>query len=199
MHSECIEKKLKDGTLINVRESVSTDFEKFLEFFRSLPEEDRQYLRIDVTDPKYVRLRMNPGPFQWCWRIVAEKDGKIYGDATLCGHRNGWMRHAAEIRCIIHPDFRRKGLGALLLRELFLKCLSDKMEMIYCCVVPEQKTAITVLERLGFKRTMVRTNHIKDIQGRRRDLYIYSKNVPEMWDMLKSYMDRYDFDISVRH
>ena len=71
--------------------------------------------------------------------------------------------------------------------------------MIYCDVLPEQKSAIAVLERLGFKLAMIRPNHVKDMNDKKHDLYIYTKDVQEMWDLLKNYMDQYDFDISIKH
>jgi RimJ/RimL family protein N-acetyltransferase len=173
--------------------------DKSFEFFKSLPLEDRQYLRSDVTDIEQIKLRMNPGPFFSIWRLVAEEKGRIIADATVCRHVTGWMRHTSEIRCIIHPSYKRKGLGSLLIWELFQKTLSDKTHMVFCDVMPEQKAAIAVLERLGFKLSMIRPNHVKDISDKKHDLYIYTKNVQEMWDTLKSYMDQYDFDISIRH
>jgi RimJ/RimL family protein N-acetyltransferase len=193
------ETTLKDGTKLILRKIGVEDVDKSYEFFKNLPQEDRQYLRVDVLDKEQIKLRMDPGPFDWCWRIVAEKDNKIYADATVRSPVTGWMRHTSEIRCIIHPDFKRKGLGSLLIWELFQKTLAEKSHMVFCDVMPEQKAAIAVLERLGFKLSMIRPNHVKDISGNKHDLYIYTKNVQEMWDTLKSYMDEYDFDISIRH
>jgi RimJ/RimL family protein N-acetyltransferase len=193
------EMTLKDGSRITLREIQRDEIDKSYEFFKDLPLEDRQYLRIDVTDKEQIRRRLDPGPFQCIWRIVAEKDGKIYADATVCSHATGWMRHTSEIRCIIHPEYKRKGLGSLLIWELFQRTLTEKAHMVFCDVMPEQKAAIAVLERLGFKLSMIRPNHVKDIQGKKHDLYIYTKNVQEMWETLKSYMDEYDFDISIRH
>ncbi len=191
--------KLKDSSDITIRKMRPDDEEKSLEFFKSLPFEDRQYLRIDVTDPEILKKRMNPGPFYHYWRLVAERDNRIWGDATICSHATGWMRHAYEIRCIVHPDFKKKGLGSLLIWELFQKTLADKAEIVFCEAMPEQKGAVAVLEKLGFKKTLVRPNHVKDIKGDKHDLYIYTKDVNAMWDTLKSYMDGYDFDISTRH
>ena len=107
------------------------DEAKLLAFFRSLPMEVRQYLRMDVTLLENLRKRMNPGPFQRFFRLVAEQEGRIFADATLCGPVTGWMRHTCEIRCIVHPDFQNKGLGTHLLWELFQKSLSEKHYLVF--------------------------------------------------------------------
>ncbi|MGA1872519.1 MAG: hypothetical protein ACMUHY_02510, partial [Thermoplasmatota archaeon] len=41
------------------------------------------------------------------------------GDATLHRAKFGWFRHVGEIRLVTHPDYRRKGLGLLLAKEIF--------------------------------------------------------------------------------
>lgn len=194
-----LKKKLKDGTEVTIREMIPEDEEKSLAFFRSLPEEQRQYLRMDVTQVENIKQRMTPGPFLNCWRIVAEKDDAIWADATLCSKDTGWMRHTSEIRCIIHQDVKRNGLGSIMLWELFQRALSEGTHMVYCLVLPKQSAAIAVLDKLGFHKALVRPQHVKDLKGNKHDLHVYVKDVKEMWDTLKSYMDSFDFDISVRH
>jgi len=187
-----IKKKLSDGSEILIRKMTTDDVEKSLAFFQGLPFEERQYLRIDVTKRENIINRMNPGPFRWIWRIVAELDGDIVADATVSSRRSGWKRHVSDIRCIIHPDYQKKGLGMMLIRELFQKVLTEKGEMAYCEVMSEQKSAVKALEKLGFKREIVRPNHVKDINGELHDLYIYTKDVVQMWNTLQYHMDVYD-------
>lgn len=189
-----IVKSLKDGGKITIREMVMEDAEKSLAFFKSLPYEERQYLRMDVSKMESIKIRMNPGPFSSFWRIVAEQDDKIVADATVKRYPAGWKRHVSEIRCIVHPDFQQKGLGRILIRELFQKILQDKGEMAFCEVIPAQKSAIKVLERLGFELSLVRKNHVKDINGKTHDLCIYSKDVVQMWDLLQHHLDMYDME-----
>ena len=44
---------------------------------------------------------------------------KIVADGTLHTERYGWSTHVAEIRMVIDPEYRDKGLGRILLRELY--------------------------------------------------------------------------------
>ncbi|MFC2172749.1 GNAT family N-acetyltransferase [Acidobacteriota bacterium] len=187
-----MEVTLRNGATIAIREMLPEDEEKSFEFFKTLPEDERQYLRMDVTVLENIRRRMKTSGFQRCWRLIAETDDKIIADATLCGPAVGWMRHVSEIRSIIHPDYKRKGLGSILITELFQKAVADNVDFVFCEVMSAQKSAITALEKIGFTRELVRSNHVKDIHGVKHDLYIYVKDVHEMWDTLKNHMLEYD-------
>jgi ribosomal protein S18 acetylase RimI-like enzyme len=192
MKSYPLEKKLRDGKIITIREAHPGDEEKMLAFFKLLPKRDRQYLRMDVTKLEHIRNRMNPGPFMKIWRIVAAEEEQIRADATLCGYNTGWMRHVSEIRCIVHPEHQKRGIGAALMWELFQKTLNEKYDIVFSEVVPEQQAAIKVLENLGFTRAMVRPNHVRDLDGVHHDLYVYLLNVKMMWARLKNYFLKFD-------
>ena len=45
---------LKSGEKVTLRPMVREDEQKLLEFFLRLPEEDRLFLKNDVTDPKVI-------------------------------------------------------------------------------------------------------------------------------------------------
>ena len=194
MVGHALDHSLKDGTSVTIREMAPGDEGRSLRFFQSLPRRERQYLRMDVTRPENIRSRMNPGPFKKCTRLVAEKDGQFLADATICQNVKGWRRHVAEIRCIIHPEWQQKGLGKRLIFELFQRILQEKTEMIVCEVLPTQEAAIKVLEKLGFRRSMVRSGHVKDLNGERQDLYIYTLDVGRLWDTLSHYFEMVDYD-----
>lgn len=187
-----MERTLKDGSIITIREVGKEDELKLLNFFKSIPVEERQYLRTDMTSMEHLRRRMNPGPSMMTWRLAAEQDDKIWADGTLTAPTSGWLRHTCEIRCIVHPKYQRKNVGSHLLWELFQKTLSDQYRIIYCEVVPEQVQAIKVLEDLGFKLVLKRSNHVKDLSTNKHDLCVYAKDVKKMWDNLKDHFSQFD-------
>jgi L-amino acid N-acyltransferase YncA len=186
------EKTLKNGSCFTIREPSKEDELMLLNFFKSLPVGDRQYLRMDVTQLENLRRRMTPTPEVKIWRLVAEHDGKIWADATLSAPATGWSRHTCELRCIVHPDFQKKGLGSVLMWELFQKTLSEGYRILICEVVPEQSIAVKVLKDLGFRQVMNRKNHVKDLAGQKHDLQIYTMDVKAMWDRLKMHFDGFD-------
>jgi len=194
MEQTRLEKTLKDGSKILIREMTPADDQKVFEFFKSLPREHRLYLQFDVTNmeniERYMAMRMRYDK----WRLVAEQDDKIYAEATLSSPKSGWMAHTCDIRCIIHPDFQGKGLGKAMLFELFQKALSNKVHMIKCEVAGPQVQAVKVLEKLGFQQTATRSNQVKDLTGQLHDQMIYTLNVKAMWNKLKNHF--YESDLS---
>ncbi|MFH2001982.1 MAG: GNAT family N-acetyltransferase [Planctomycetota bacterium] len=187
-----LEKKLKDDSTVTIREMSPDDELKVLNFFKSLPLEMRQYLRMDVTVIENLRKRIHQSSAQRMWRIVAEQDDKIRAEAMIFGPATGWQRHTCELRCIVHPDYQKKGLGSILLWELFQKTLNEKYDLLICEVVPEQVQAISVLDKLGFTLALKRPKHVRDISGEKHDLCIYTMNVKAMWDRLKQHYHTFD-------
>lgn len=186
------EANLKDGTLVRIRCMVPNDLEKSVRFFQDLPKEDRQYLRMDVSKREIVARRIYDEPNQQCWRLVAEVGDRIVGDAKISRILYGRTNHTAELRCIIASDFQKKGLGSLMLTELFHIALGERIENLYAEVVREQIGAIQVFESLGFERVLIRSGHVKDMHGDPHDLYIYLHDAEEMWQKLQENIDRYD-------
>jgi hypothetical protein len=110
---------LNDGTEVLLRPIQQDDLDRSHRFFLTLPEEDRLHLKIDVTDRESVAIRMEPSDALDHWRLVALSGDEIIGDATLDQPRYGWRQHTAEIRCNIAHPFQSRGLGSIMLRELF--------------------------------------------------------------------------------
>ena len=70
-------KKLKDGTEVMIRPLTLKDTQKSFDFFAELPDEDREYLRVDVTKHDLVEERI---------RSMQEKNVKrlsISGEAIV--------------------------------------------------------------------------------------------------------------------
>jgi len=74
---------LKDGTKVTIKELTSDDLDRLMRFYRSLPEEDRKYLRVDVTDRGVVAKRIKLIKEGDVVRIVALHDDQIVADGAL--------------------------------------------------------------------------------------------------------------------
>ena len=65
---------LKDGNEVFIREMHADDLDRSLAFFRSLSDDDRAYLRRDVTDRDVVRQRIEMVNSGRVFRLVAVVD-----------------------------------------------------------------------------------------------------------------------------
>lgn len=169
--------KLKDGSEVIIRPLRQDEFNRSYKFFCDLPEEDRAYLRVDVTDPEVVKVRMATNPLENAFRLVALQNDCIVADGTLTWPDHGWMSHVGEVRVIIAKEYRRLGMATLLYRKLFIQAVKENLEKIEAKMMPEQVSAMKCVERLGFKKEGVLSGFVKDGTGNLRDLIIMSVHV----------------------
>jgi RimJ/RimL family protein N-acetyltransferase len=171
---------LRDGTPVTLRPLVSADEDALVDFFRCLSAEDRQFLRDDVLRSETVRAWCREPDYDRVLPILAEREGRIIGHATLHRHPSGWMRHVGEIRVATDPYFRRRGLASALAREIFYLALTAGLDKMVAEVAAGQVAAVKVFEKLGFVREVRLTGHVVDLQGRKQDLLILSTDIPTL-------------------
>ncbi len=185
--------KLKNGLEVLIREMKEDDVQRSLNFFRALPEEDRAYLRVDVTDPLIVEQRINAMKSGLVTRLVAVIDDQIVADGALELEGYGWKTHIAEIRLIVAHPYQRKGLGMLMARELFMIAAKKKVEEILVEFMEAQAEALSIFKRLGFHQDAVFHDYVKDVNGKKHDLIIMRCNLEELWQKLDHYMAEWDW------
>jgi ribosomal protein S18 acetylase RimI-like enzyme len=185
--------KLKDGTEVVLRQLKKKDRNRLTTFFRSLPKEDRRYLRVDITDKETIKQIIKSSKSGASSRIVALINDKIVADGLLELEKKKWKKHFCEIRLMVSNDYRRKGLGMLLARELYLMAISEKVEEIIVKMMKPQVAAINIFKKMGFKKETVLPEYVKDLEGTKRDLIIMRCNVNEMWKELEEYLEDSDW------
>ena len=109
---------LKDDTKITLRPMVAEDKDTLYEFFKKVPEEDLRYLRDDVTELSVVNRWADTLDYGRVLPLLALKDDRIIADATLHRRRSGWKWHLGMVRLFVDKDFRKIGLGHLMIEEL---------------------------------------------------------------------------------
>ena len=187
--------KLKDEIQITLRLMVDDDLDALLEFYRSIPESDRLFLRTDVTNKKNVEWRFGNLDYDSVFPILALVDDKIIGIATLFRAEFGWKRNLGEVRVLIAPDYQRKGLATIFIRELFFHALTVKIYKLKAEMIETQESAIAAFERLGFRKEATLKKHVTDVRGRRRDLVLMTLDIEDFWYLLEDFVESRDFRI----
>jgi RimJ/RimL family protein N-acetyltransferase len=162
-----------------------------LEFFRALPEEDRLFLRDDVTSPEWLERYVHMIDYVTMAPLLAEQEGKVVGNAALYRSLHGWSAHVGEIRVAVARPFQRKGLGTVLARELVKLAVDSGIEKMIASVVDNQVGAKRAFEKLGFCPEAVLKGHVKDIHGIKRDLVIMANDVSHIWQSMESLLSDY--------
>ncbi len=185
--------RLKDGTEVLIRPMRRDDLERSLEFFRELPEEDRKYLRGDVTKRGVVERRIREIDAGHVKRLVALVDDNIVADGAieLAGHE--WTTHVGEMRLIVAHSFQRKGLGMLMSRELYALAASHKVEQILVSIARPQVAAVSICHKLGFREEIVLPRHVKDRNGKSQDLILMRCDLEAMWQELEDFFTTSDW------
>jgi L-amino acid N-acyltransferase YncA len=178
---------LKDGKKVVIRTLAMRDLEKLMAFYRSLPLEDRKYLRVDVTDKKVVAERIRLADEGHIFRVVALSNDKIVGDGALELSGEEWRKHQGEIRVIVSRPFRRKGLGLVLMRELYFLAAAKNVEKVVAKMMRPQKSARAICLRLGFREEHLIPDYVKDLSGKFQDLIIMTCDLKDMWSELDAF------------
>ncbi|MCK4413221.1 MAG: GNAT family N-acetyltransferase [Candidatus Eisenbacteria sp.] len=166
--------KCRNGKVVAVRPLRSDDLFPLLEFFGSLPEEDRLHLRVDVTQRDIVERRMNP-PARWnVLRLVALAGERIVAEGSIEHRTFGLGSHVGEVRVIVAPDFRRTGLAEFLCRQILAHGIAEDLEKIEVHLMSDQPAVIHFFEELDFKEDGTLKGFVKDTKGKNHDLLIMS-------------------------
>jgi L-amino acid N-acyltransferase YncA len=163
---------LKDGIRVTFRPMVQGDVGGLWDFFRQIPLEEKMYLREDVDRKEEVERWARNLDYDTVLPILAFSEGRVVGDATLHRNRNGWKQRVGTVRILIAPDFRHRGLGTAMIREL--RHLGEKASLHYLLaeVIEEQHAAVLAFEKLGFERMAVYRNYVNDQRGHLHNLVV---------------------------
>jgi L-amino acid N-acyltransferase YncA len=181
---------LKDGTKVTIRNLTVEDLDRLMSFYQSLPEEDKKYLRVDVTNRNIVKQRIEFAEAGNIFRIIALKGDTIIADGALELTTEEWRRHQGELRVIVAEEFRRKGVGMIIMREVYFLAIEKKVEKVVAKMMKPQVAARTICKTLGFHEELVIPDYVKDQTGKSQDLVIMTCDIQELWKELDHfYMD----------
>ena len=168
--------KLKDRT-VTLRLMQQNDRDAILAFAQALPADDLLFLPLDITHPKVVDGWVRSLDSGRTSTVVAESEGHLLGMGTLVRSETGWARHLGNMRLLVSTDARGIGLGAILANEVFMLAQASGLQKIVAQMAAEQRGAVAVFERLGFRAEALLTDYVMDRNGRTHDLIVMSYDV----------------------
>jgi GNAT superfamily N-acetyltransferase len=177
---------LRSGDMVILRPMVKEDEKSLLAFFQRLPEDDRVFLRDDVADPKVVKAWAEHVNYEHVIPILAVKDGRIIGDATLHRRTTEEPQKIGEIRIVTDKDFRRRGLGAQLAKEIYYLALSLGYGKLVAEVFEEQMGVLKMCKFLGFHKNKILITRAIDLKGTRRNLVVMIEDVDALWKSIEA-------------
>ena len=179
---------LKSGESITLNPLQQDEMDKLIQFFQSLPIKERMYLRSDVNDRENLIKRFGTLDYNIRFPLLAHYSDEIIAIGSMYRAEFGWTRNLGEIRVVVAPDFQRKGLCTILVKEMFFHAIASDMYKIQAEIMENQKSAIAAFERMGFKREAVLKKHVTDIKGERHNLVIMSLDIKDLWYLMEDFI-----------
>lgn len=184
---------LTDGRKVTIRNMHPDDVEPSFTFFCELPDEDRKYLRLDVTRREVVERRTTELDGSRVERIVVVHEDEIVADGSLELQGHGWGDKVAEVRLIIARPWQRFGLGTLMARELFHLASKHRMDRIVVRLMRPQVGAHRIFQRLGFHEEFLIPEHVRDQAGEWQDLIIMRCPLEDLWREMEFELESSDW------
>jgi L-amino acid N-acyltransferase YncA len=175
---------LRNGQDITLRILTQKDAAAIVLFFLTVPEEERNFLRYDVTDMEALKGWFGGPNWEEVFPVAAVLDGDIVGIAVLQGYRTAWFAHIGNFWMIVNQDLRGRGLGRIMANEMFTLAAELGMEKLSAEVRADHLYAIRIFKQMGYQHEGALTDYIKDQDGQTHDLLIMACNIKEFFRRL---------------
>ena len=171
---------MKDGVEAIIRPVEAADEQALSDFYTALPEDDRWFMRYDVTDPGIIKSWIDDP--EHIFSILAMVDDTIVAHARLHMRESGCYRHMGRLRIIVVPKYRSKRLGTWMLLDLIQLAMDKGLKEIRAdFVMDQEKTAIDTAYKLDCFRKAILEDFIEGPDGSRHDLMIMTKRLHRNW------------------
>jgi RimJ/RimL family protein N-acetyltransferase len=172
---------LSDGRQVRLRlMSPGGDVYRLHAFASSLPKDDLQFLRVDITRLMVVMLWAQNIKAGRTVTVLAEVDGEVVGYASMHNDQVSWQRHLGELRIQVGQAYRGCGLGGVLGKEIFAIASDLGIEKIVAQMTVDHRQAIALVERHGFKHEAVLHDFVIGRDGRKNDLVVMTCDVARL-------------------
>jgi RimJ/RimL family protein N-acetyltransferase len=154
-------------------------------FIASLPDSDLVFIRDDPTDAATVQRWAAGEPGEWHW-VVLGADDELDALVSLVRLR-GWASHVGELRIVVRPAARGKGLGSELARFGLVHALRQDLRKVQVHVVADAEQRVEMFRSLGFKPEALLEDHFLSKDGAVHDLMILTYPVADRMAELATY------------
>lgn len=166
-----------EGSPIVLRLLTPQDGDAVLAFAQALAPHDLLFLRRDIAQPKVVAAWMEATRAGSIVTVLALQADAVVGCATLLRDALGWSRHVAEMRVIVAPALRGRGLGQVLTQECFAVAVELGIDKLSAQMTVDQRGAVEMFEGLGFRPEALLKDQVRDRDGNQHDIVVLSQDV----------------------
>jgi ribosomal protein S18 acetylase RimI-like enzyme len=152
-----------------IREADAPALERF---FARIPDADRTFLKEDLEDPQVVIAWARPSAA----RVIAVDADEVVGSVAVVP-LHGWSSHVGEVRLVVDPAHRGRGIGRGLARQAVIDAVDLELRKLVVEVIADQTALIGMFRGLGFEAEALLADHVRDRSGEIRDLLVLANDV----------------------
>ena len=147
------------------------------EFFSRVPASDHSSFAEDVFAPGLMESWLQDVRGR---RAVALEGERVVGYVAVLP-LVGWSAHVGSLRVVVDPAERGKGIGRELARHGLMTGLELGLSKLVVEVVADAGPAIGMFQEIGFEPEALLRDHVRDKDGRLRDLVVLAHLVEGTW------------------
>ena len=153
------------------------DCDDVVAFFAALPVGEHVFFKENIADRQVVQDWLDEARGAW---LVARIAGAVAGVATV-QPGFGWSAHVGDLRMIVDPGHRSRGVGAALARRALQAAVELGLAKLTVETLAEQQGVIDLFRGLGFVPEALLADQVVDAGGGVHDLIVLSNPVQQAW------------------
>jgi L-amino acid N-acyltransferase YncA len=165
------------GSQFDIARMTSDNRDALVAFVASLPAQDLLFVPRDISHPKVIDAWMRALDGGDVTSLMARDGEAMVGCTAIITDALGWSRHVGELRVLVSPSGRGKGLGRSLIQECFAQAIELGLKKLVAQMTTSQRAAIAIFEDLGFRTEALLHHHVADRDGTMHDLVVLSHDV----------------------
>jgi GNAT superfamily N-acetyltransferase len=159
---------------ISVRAPGRGDAEALARFAKSMPEHDLLFLARDIREPKVLEAWLRSQEEGHIASLIAVNGGEVVATIAALSDRFSWSPHVWDVRLLVAPEARGKGLGRKLLGAIIDQAIAAGAGKLTARMTPDQAGAITLFEECGFRAEAMLKDQVRAPDGSLHDLAVLS-------------------------
>lgn len=162
---------------LELRLMTPADADDVLALARRIPRHDLLFLPRDIQQPAVMKAWADGIDSGEIFSLVALLDGSIVGCSAVVRDRLSFSPHVGDLRVVLDPDVRARGLGRVFIQESFLLALATGLQKLTVRMTTDQERAMAVFEDMGFRVEALLRDHVRDGEAAAQDLAILGHDV----------------------
>ena len=141
-------------------------------FAAAVPVHDLMFLARDIRQPKVLGAWLKAQKLGEIASLIALVEGEVVATVAALSDRLSWSPHVWDIRLLVAPALRGKGLGRHLLDAAVSAATAAGATKLTARMTPDQAGSITLFEESGFRAEALLRGQVRDAEGGLHDLAV---------------------------